>query len=306
MPNPSNPSSRVSAYAAAHFALSLDGNEDCGVIRAIEGGGVKVDATSYRYGHGHETWRALGKPKFEAIKLQVGMALGAPFYTWIENFFTGKQVRKNGAIIAADFKYVERARREFTEAIISEITLPALNAGDRGPAYLGVSIAPEKIVFKNGSGAKLAPAKGGDKQKLWTCAHFNFTIDGFDTACRRVTKVDAATVKMNVVEHHVGGQLEPFKFGSRIDYPNLSFTMPEADFQPIADKMQAYWNKKERPPNFNGHLEYLDNTFSVLATLNFTGASVISAVPDKSDASTEEMKMVKVEIYTESMTLKFA
>jgi len=293
------------AYAAAHFALSLDGNEDCGVIRSLEGGGVKVDATSYRYGFGHETWRALGKPKFEAIKLQVGMALSPPFYTWISQFFTGVTTRKDGAIIAADFKYQERARREFTNAIISEITLPALNAADKNAAYMGVSIAPEKIVFKKGGGAAIGPAKGMEKQKLWTCSNFRFTIDGFDEACKRVTKVDAATIKMNVIEHHVGGYLEPYKFGSRIEYPNLTFTVPEADVQPMIDQTQAYWNEKKRPANFNGSIEYLDNSLTVLATLSFNGANIVSVTPDRSDATTEEIKMVKVELYTEGMTLEF-
>lgn len=293
------------AYAAAHFALSLDNNEDCGVIRSIEGGGVKVDATSYRYGFGHETWRGLGKPKFEAIKLQVGMALAEPFYDWISKFFTGKTVRKNGAIIAADFKYKERARREFTNAIISEITLPALNAADKNAAYMGVSIAPEKIVFTKGSGGQLGPAKGMDAQKLWTSANFRFTIDGFDDACRRVTKVDAATVKMNVIEHHVGGHLEPYKFGSRIDYPNLTFTVPEVDVQPLVDNTQAFWNERKRPANFTGSIEYLDNSLAVLATLKFNGANIVSIAPDRSDATTEEIKMVKVELYTEGMALTF-
>ena len=300
------PATPERAYAAAHFAFALDGNEDCGVIRSIEGGGVKVDATSYRYGFGHETWRALGKPKFEAIKLQVGMGLGAPFYDWISKFFTGQTVRKNGAIIAADFKYQERARREFSDAIISEITLPALNASDKNAAYLGVAIAPEKILFKKGGGRTIGPAKGMEKQKLWTSCNFRLTIDGFDDACKRVTKVDAATIKMNVIEHHVGGQLEPYKFGSRIDYPNLTFSVPEADVQPMIDKTQAYWNEKKRPANFNGSLEYLDNTLAVLATLSFNGANIISVTPDKSDATTEEIKMVKIEMYTEGMTLVFA
>jgi phage tail-like protein len=293
------------AYAAAHFAFTLE-KEECGVLRSIEGGGVKVDATTYRYGFGHETWRQLGKPKFENIKLQVGMSMAKPFYAWIEQFFTGKTVRKDGAIHAADFQYKERARREFTSAIISEVTLPALNAADKNAAYMGVTIAAEKIVFVKGDLSQLGPAAGMEKQKLWTCCHFNFTIDGFDDQCRRVSKVDAATIKMNVIEHHVGGYLEPYKFGSRIDYPNLSFTLPEADFQPIADQAQAYWNEKKKPANFNGHIDYLDNELKPLGTLQFTGANVISVTPDRSDATTEEMKMVKVEMYTEGMTLTFA
>ena len=126
-------------YAAAHFALELDGKKDVGLFRSIEGGGVKADVMTYQNGASYDKWRSIGKPKFEDIKVQVGMSMSKPFYEWIEKFFDGIADRKNGAIVAADFYYNERARREFTNAMIKELTFPKLDGQDTKAAYMSVA-----------------------------------------------------------------------------------------------------------------------------------------------------------------------
>src|ERR1700759_2772976 len=105
--NPNNP------YAGAHFALELGKSSDAGLFKSIEGGGVKTDVMTYQQGGIYDRWRQLGKVKFEDIKVQVGMSMSDAFYTWIDDFFAGKPTRKAGAIVAADFFYNVRARREF-------------------------------------------------------------------------------------------------------------------------------------------------------------------------------------------------
>ena len=87
------------AYAAAHFALELHGiDQNLGVFRSIEGGGLKVDVMTYQNGGIYDRWRQLGKPKFKDIKLMLGMGVSEPFYTWISEFFSGNGSRKNGAV----------------------------------------------------------------------------------------------------------------------------------------------------------------------------------------------------------------
>jgi phage tail-like protein len=297
---------KVRAYSAAHFALELDGSPEVGVIRSIEGGGVKADVMSYQFGQGHDRWRQLGKPKFDDLKLQVGMSMSAPFYEWISAFFDGKAVRKNGAIIAADFYYTERARREFSEALIKEITFPAMSASDRNAAYMGVGVAVEKIVFKKGDGKKMAPASGGEKHKLWTSCNFRFTVDGFDAACRRVSKVESFTIKQTIIEHHVGGQREPYKMPSRVDFPSLVFSLPEADAQPFMDHLAQHAVAGAPSKSLGGTIETLDNAGATLFTLTFSGAEVVSVMPDRSDASSEEFKMAKIELFTEKMQFKYS
>jgi hypothetical protein len=296
------------SYAAAHFALELDGKEGIGLFRSIEGGGVRTDVLTYEVNGGprYDRWRQLGKPKYEDFKLQVGMAMSKPFYDWIADFFEGNQVRKTGAVVAADFYYVERARRHFTAAMINEITFPKLDGADKGPAYMSVGISVENIEFHRGSGRKLAPPTGFDTQKLWTACNFRWSLSGFEEACRRVSKIEPFTVKQQVLEYHMGGQLSPTKTPSAIEFPNITFYVPEADAQPFfhhySNRNQlAIKSSGQAPSQLHGTLTTFDNQGGDLFTLTFSGADIVGVTPDRSDSSSEEIKQVKVEIYTERM-----
>jgi len=296
-------------YAAAHFALELDGKKDVGLFRSIEGGGVKADVMTYQNGANYDRWRSLGKPKFEDIKVQVGMAMSQPFYAWIEKFFDGIADRKNGAIVAADFYYNERARREFTNAMIKELTFPKLDATDKNPAYMSVALAVEDIVFKKGEGAKLQQNQGMNTQKLWTSCNFRFSLDGFEQACKRVTKIDAFTIKQNVIEYHQGGFRAPTKTPSQIEFPNISFYVPEADAAPFLKRFTERAIKGEvrgHGAQKAGMIQTFDQEKRSLFTLEFFEADILNVQPDKSDASSEEIKQVKIDLFTEKMTFSYA
>jgi phage tail-like protein len=308
-------------YAAAHFGLELDGKQEVSLFRSIEGGGVRADVMTYQYGAnkdngGYDRWRILGKPKFEDLKLQVGMSMSAPFYSWIENFFTGVPDRKNGAILAADFYYVERARRTFKEAMIKELTFPKLDAQDKNPCYMNITLSVEEIEFAKGSGNKLPQqAKGFDKQqKHWTANNFHFMLDDkkFENACNRVVKIDSFTIKQNIVEHHMGGFKASIKTPSSIEFPNLTIYLPEPDAQPFIDHMSTRVGfggmgrgQVRDAATLNGQLEALNNELQQIFVLDFFGADVVSVTPDRSDATSEELKLVKIELFTEKMKFKY-
>jgi phage tail-like protein len=298
------------AYSAAHFGLTLNdeggsASKDVGLFRSIEGGGVRTDVMSYQQGGQFNRWRQLGKPKFEDIKLQVGMAMSEPFYKWISDFFDRIPVRKNGSIIAADFSYNERAVREFNGALIKELTFPALSGADKNAVYMGIAIAVEEIKFKKGSLAKLEPPKGFDSQKLWTAANFTFMIDGFADACKRVTKVDSFTIKQNINEYYGGGFRGPIKTATVVEFPNISFYVPKVDAQPFFDRCHLGVVKGEAPANLQGTLTTYDNAGGRLFSVEMDHCDIVSVTPDKADASSEEINQVKVELYTEGMKFRY-
>jgi phage tail-like protein len=302
-PRPGGPRA-VAAYAAAHFALELDGVEKLGVFRSIEGGGIKADVATYQNGGTYDRWRQLGKPKFEDIKLQVGMSMVPSFYQWIEEFFAGKSTRKNGAIIAADFYYKERARRKFTDALIKEFAFPKLDGTDKNTAYMNVSIGVENIEFMKGDeGRSVTQNDGTETQKSWKACNFRFSIDTFD-CCKRVTKIDSFTVKQNIIEYYSGGRRTASKTPSAIDFPQISFYLPEVDAQPLADHFKKRGVDGEVPGRLHGQIETYDNEQATVFTLEFFGADILNIQPDKSDASTEEIKQVKIDLYVEKMTFK--
>jgi len=276
------------------------------MFRSIEGGSIKADVLTYQNGGTYDRWRQLGKPKFEDIKLQIGMAMSKEFYTWMESFFTGKAIRKDGAIIAADFYYKERARREFTNAMIKELTFPKLDGQDKNTAYMSVALAVEDIKFLKGKGAELKQNAGGAEQKAWKACNFRLFLGDFD--CTRVTKVDSFTIKQNVLEYASGGSRWASKTPSAIDFPQLSFYLPESDAQPLFDHFTRRGVKGEVPGagRLNGHLEMFDNEKTTVFNVAFVNVDIANIQPDKADATSEEIKQVKVDLYVEAMTFTYS
>jgi hypothetical protein len=299
------------AYAAAHFALTLDNagggkGSEIGMLRSIEGGVERADVTT-SIGGEHSRTKQLGKPKFEDLKLQVGMAMSDSFYDWIKSFFTGTTVRKSGAIVAADFYYKERARRKFTAALIKEVTFPKLDGADKNAAYLSVGLAVESITLERGNNTKLAPAASVVTQKLWSACNFEFVIDGMESACRRVTKVESFTVKQNIIEHHVGGHRGSFKSPSTIEFPNIAFSVPSVDAAPLHERFKKKAGKGEAnagSDRLHGHLTAFDHGKRPLFVMNFAGAEIASITPDRMEATTEEINQVRCELFVESMTFE--
>lgn len=291
------------AYAAAHFALELDPSGPVGLFRSIEGGSIKADVMTYQNGGIQDRWKQIGKPKFEDIKVQCGMAMGAPFLGWIKSFFSGEPERKHGAIVAADFYYQERARREFRGALIKEVTIPKLDGQDKNAAYLTVGFAVEDLEFKPGTGKKIEQQQGGfDTQKSWTSCNFLFELRGFETACKRTTKIDSFTIKQNILEYHSGGMRTPLKVpSSQVEYPNITFYVPESDAAPFHDHAMNRTVKGATPALFTGAIHVQDNALKDLFSLKLHNVDIVSVTPDRSESTSEEIKQVKIELSIEKI-----
>lgn len=296
-------------YSAAHFLLELDENDVAGFFRSVDGGGVKSEILSYESGPTDARWRQLGKPKYEDVKIEVGMSMSERFYQWIEAFFEGGGERKNGAVVAADFNYKERMRRNLQDMLVSEVSLPGLDGGDTKPCYMGVTLVPEQIRFEQGSGRDLhTQVAGVQKQKLWTPSNFEFMIDGFRESCRRVTKVDGFTIKQEILEYPVGDRRDPVRVPGRLEFPNLTFYMPEADAKPLIDHFTKYVIEGKPQPDtrMKGEITYNDHEGSELCHVSLYGVDVANIDLQKHDATNEEIKQVKVEISCERMEFKYA
>ena len=63
--------------------------------------------------------------------------------------------------------------------------------------------------------------------------------------------------------------------------------------------------KGEIPGRLTGMIQMYDNGKADTFTLSFRGADILSVTPDKLDATTEEIKLVKVELYVEHMSFTY-
>jgi hypothetical protein len=170
---------------------------------------------------------------------------------------------------------------------------------------MSIGIAVEDMKFKVGSGQAIKQSAFMPNQKLWSACNFRFTLNGFEDNCKRVSKIDAFTIKQSIIEHHVGGHRAPFKFPSQIDFPNISFYIPEADAAPFYKRATDGVGSGINSKQLHGEIEVLDNSGETLASVAFMNSEILSVAPDRQDSSSEEIRQVKVDLFSELMSFTY-
>ena len=291
-------------YAAGHFFLQLDGSK-LGVLNSFEGGNavgqVVVDVADGTTPAGVAK-KHLAGVKYEDITITCGAGMPKDLYAWVSSTTSGQGTRKSGEIVAADFNYRARERRTFSQALITEIGMPALDAASKDAAKMTLRFQPEgtKGVRVNQQVQKI----DAGKQKLWTPANFRLRIDGLDQPCSKVNKIEALVVKQKIVENPVGELRDYEKEPAKLEIPNLVISLPDVDADPFYGWHEDFVIKgncgedKEK----GGALEYLANDLeTVLFTVKFSGLGIFKVAPEKMEAGSENIRRVKVEMYCESL-----
>ena len=113
------------AFAASTFALELDG-QFIDFLKSTEGGFPKADVIQEPVGPNYIVKKHIGQPKYQDIAIQSDPAMPKPLFDWIASTLTMSHIRKNGAIITADYNRVIQSRLQFNNALITEYRLSRL------------------------------------------------------------------------------------------------------------------------------------------------------------------------------------
>jgi phage tail-like protein len=297
-------------YAGGRFTLELDERKSVGFVTSIDGGQFKAETVTSMVGSNHYVTKYAGKSKYEDITVSVGMAMSPAFWKWVEASLKQKPERRNGALVGYDFNSLERSRRTFKHALISEIGFPALDASSKATAQLTVKISPEILEYKKGDNSRLPPMGSPFevvKQKMWLTSNFRFELERFKgDASLRNAKVEAFTVKQNIINNEIGHELTTRKEIGRLELPQLQVTFPEANL----DKWMAWYkmavvegNRKDQYTT--GSITYYasDGELTELMRVEFGGVSLVSLEIEKYEASKEGIARVKATLNTETMKL---
>ena len=173
-------------------SLEIDG-VNVGALASATGGDIEYDVLADAVAAGENVpHKHLGQPKYEDFTIQIGSGMRKDMMQWITDSMDKGSVRKNGAIVTADFNFNEKARREFTDALITSVTVPKLDGSSKDAAYFTVTFAPTTVTDVPGSGQPVhAP-----KQKAWLPSNFRLIVDGVDTT--EVSSIDSFTWKQLV------------------------------------------------------------------------------------------------------------
>ncbi|MBP8806522.1 MAG: phage tail protein [Kofleriaceae bacterium] len=300
------PNEMPELYASAHFLLELDGINTA-TVKSVEGGQAKTEVITYHANaQKGAQYRQAGKRKYEDLKIVFAVATQPEVWNWMKTFLAGDCDRKNGAVVAADYDYKERARRTFKDAVIAAIDFPKFDAKDKSPATVTLTISPEEVSYTppKVDGAPIGDPGGRDQQKFIKSSNFDLVFDKIPTsATARVTKVDGFSLKSKIIEYHASGLLAPMKLSGKLEMPTIAFYVPEPDSGPFVDLM----NKQMAGLQHDRHsatLTYYDNAAKAKGTFTFVDCTILSAASEKHDAGNEEVRQVKVEMAIESLKVE--
>jgi phage tail-like protein len=212
--------------AAGNFALNLDG-VTCGFVKSAEGGDAYADVVTITDGASHVTQKHIGGVKYDDIDLSIGFGLGQDVYDWIAATWKQNYSRKDGSIVATDMNGNAKTERQFFKALVSEVTIPALDASAKTAGFLGLKISPEYTRDQK-AGGKVSVAKVAQKQFLAQ----NFRFELGKLPCDKVTKIESFTVTQEITVDAVGAPRDVAKEPGKIDFPNVVVTMAAANAAP--------------------------------------------------------------------------
>lgn len=298
-------------YVAGKFGVELDGIM-AGWVQSAEGGHATSDVVAEKLGPDHIVRKHIAGVKYEDITVNCGTGMSKGFYQWIKDSFDHKYSRKNGAVVAANYNHQEISRLTFSNALITEVGFPALDASSKDAAKMSIKWKPEytRQTMNLGGGGSISGKFAMDQkvQKKWLPANFRLRIDGLDEPCQRVNKIEALVVKQKVIEHAVGELRDYEQEPATLEIPNLVITFPESHadlFYKWHEDFVIKGNNGDAAEK-SGSLDYLTpNLQEVLFTLTFSHLGIFKLTPEKVEAGSEQIRRLKAEMYCEEIKFDY-
>jgi phage tail-like protein len=289
------------SFATRNSALQLDGVSS-GFVKAVAGGDISAEVISEPMGSYAFVKKHIGPPKYEDFELQVGFGMSTTFYDWISAAWNQNYQRKSGAIISTDFDLTPISERQFENALITETTIPALDASSKDAAYLTVKFSPEytRNAKPTGTVGKLT----ADKQKAFVPSNFRIEIDGLD--CSKVNKVDALTVRQTVSTDVIGDARGYLKEPAKLEFPDLKITLAESTaktWDTWFDDFVVKGNNGEANEKSGALVLLTPDRKTELARVTLHNLGIF-ALRRRQVANDETMQRVTAELYCEQMELQ--
>ena len=290
-------------YAAGSFAWTLDGAPG-GFVKSFEGGNIVGEVVQDPVGPSGITAKHVGKPKYEAGTLQLGITQPKSVQNWLSEAMTASPSRHEIAVTPVSYSgSTAGPQRVFAQSVISEVGFPALDGSSKDTGYIVVTFTPEAIQVRPG---EAKPASVDQKAKNWLQSDFRLVIDGVD--CSKVASIAPFSIQHTVTTDSGGEARDLSSKPGKLVFPDLHVTISEA----AADS----WNEWHRDFVINGNnsqekektgkIELLSRDMkTVLLRINLRGVGIYGLRSDKAEAGSEQIRRVTADLYVEQMTLEF-
>lgn len=304
-------------YVSGNFALSLDGGKSIGMLKTAQGGQIYAEPVAEPANGATYQKKHIGNVKYADITIQAGLSMPDAFYQWIADSWSFGAQRKDGAIVAADFNRNAVKELAFSNALITEVGMPALDGSSKDPAYLTLKLTPQST--RPGTPSVTLPAATG-KQKAWLPANFKLELGKLDTS--RVSKIDSFTIKQTMLQpttdpgdvfvpdQTVVVAVPPYNLEPGVvDFPNLRVTLAEASAQTWIDWYEDFVRRGNSGDESekSGSIRFLAQDLSTeLARVDLFGVGIFNLTDERPlDATADRIRQLVAELYVERMAFVF-
>jgi T4-like virus tail tube protein gp19 len=279
-------------FTVGNFGLDF-GNGWETFVKAVEGGHTAGEVVREAGSAPYYQKKHIGNVKYEEVTLRIGLP-SPGVYDMLSKTLAGDNPRRTFWVSTLDASFVEIARRQFNDALITEIGFPALDASAREAAYVELTFAPESAEDRPASGKVVT--LDASKQKTFLQSNFRLELKGVATA--RVAKVDAFTIRRTAVTGETGKDAEPGK----LEFPDLEITFSAADqasWKAWFDDFVVKGNNADATER-TGTLAYLDPTLlKDLLRIELDHVGIFRLEPEQVTA--DGIRRIKAELYVETM-----
>lgn len=278
------------------FVLNIDQQNIA--LQDVSGGHVEGEVVTIRDGVTQQTSKSISRIRFTPFTVRVAAPVGKLLAEWTRACADLKPVRKSGFLAAVDLNGKIKAYRHFRDALLEEITVPAMDGSSKDAAVFALTIQPETITYADGDNAAVPSSP---PQKPWLSSNFRFKLG--DLPCNRVAKVEAFTIRQEIFESASGTSRVSTKQPAGVDFPNLKVTFSAADVGPWQDWFNDLVITGNTGKELKGSLEFLGADMNtVVGGIDFLRVGIFALHEEKSTGQDAVARYV-AELYAEKMTL---
>jgi hypothetical protein len=292
------------SFTSGNFELRIDDKDTTAYLKSIDGGFVRASVMDEPIGPHNMRVKHTSTVDIEPISVEFGLAGANSILKWIQDSWRKEWNRRNGQVTHANFDLKQTFVHEFTEALITETTFPALDGSSKDPAYLKVKIQPEAVVSEKKQGQTLKP-NFGPKQKMWMCSGFRLTLEHIKDI-EYTNKIESFTIKQGVKKMYIGAERFPQIEPTKIEFPNIIGTISMNKASGLLDWYHRYVMKgqNDKKAQTSGSLEFLStDRKQTIFRINLYEVGLHHLQVMQSTANADQIKRCKFELYIGRMDL---
>ncbi len=210
-------------------ALEVDGVAVAG-LKSFSGLGAEGNLAQASTGQDLQPKKQMAGFKWTPGRASTGIAMGKGLYAWIKGALGSATSLHSGVFKTADLNGKVKTLRTFSNALLTEFTVPALDGSSKEAGCFDIAFDAERVTWALGAGEALTPAVAASK--AWVTSNFKLTIG--DLPCARVAKVDAFTWRCAASGSAVGALGAARGVGAlqatRATVPDLTLSISAADY----------------------------------------------------------------------------